>query len=231
MKRRKLYVILFILVFAFIGQAQESDYTRANLWQKEVDAFLEADKKAFPPKNAVVLIGSSSFRMWKDSAQAFPQFKTINRGFGGTHFEDAIFYAKDIVLPYKPKLILVYEGENDISAGKSVERVFNDYKTFVALVHKALPKTRIAFVSLKPSPSREQFWDKCRELNALIKTEAAKDKRLAFVDVWDAMLTKDGKGREELYLADRLHMKPEGYIIWRDALTPVIAKGLKGNFR
>lgn len=222
---------MFILLFACFVQAQESVYTRANLWQKEVDAFLESDKKAFPPKNAVLFYGSSSFRLWTDLANYFPQFKTINRGFGGTQFEDAIYFAKDIALPYKPKLIVVYEGDNDIADGKSVEQVFNDYKTFVALVHKSLPKTRIAFVSIKPSPSRENFWDKFRQLNTLVKAETEQDKRLAFVNIWNAMLTEDGKAREELYQSDRLHMKPEGYAIWRDALTPIIARGIRKDFR
>ncbi len=229
MRLIKVYLFLFVMLFALSARAQTA-YTRIGLWQKEVDAFLEADKKEFPPKNAVLLIGSSSFRMWTNSAQAFPKFKTINRGFGGTEFEDAIYYAKDIVLPYKPKLILVYEGDNDIASGKSVEQVFKDYKTFVALVHKSLPKTRIAFVSIKPSPSRENLWDKFRQLNALVKAETEKDKRLGFVDIWNQMLTGDGKARDELYLEDRLHMKPAGYEIWRDALMPIIAKGVKGNF-
>lgn len=230
MKFSKVYVVLFVLCFAFVAHAQNT-YTRANLWQKEVDAFLEADKKEFPPKNAVLFYGSSSFRMWKDVGAAFPKYKVINRGFGGTHFEDAIYYAKDIALPYKPKLVILYEGDNDITAGKSVEQVFNDYKTLVGIIHKAFPKTRIAFVSIKPSPSREQFWGKFKQLNALVKAETEKDKRLAYVDIWDAMLTDDGKGREELYIQDKLHMNPSGYEIWTKALNPIIAKGVKGNFR
>lgn len=230
MRLTRIYLISFVMLFALTARAQTA-YTRAELWQKEVDAYLAADKKEFPPKNAVLFYGSSSFRLWADLANYFPKFKTINRGFGGTQFEDAIYYAKDIALPYKPKLIVVYEGDNDIASGKSVEQVFADYKTFVSLVHKSLPKTRIAYVSVKPSPSRENLWDKLRQLNALIKAETGKDKRLAFVDIWDKMLTADGKPREELYLEDRLHMKPAGYEIWRDALTPVIAKGVKGNFR
>lgn len=230
MKISKLFLVLIVLCITFSVYAQNS-YTRAELWQKEVDAFLAADKKQFPPKNAVLFYGSSSFRMWKDVDKTFPTYKIINRGFGGTHFEDAIYYAKNIALPYKPKLVILYEGDNDITAGKSVERVFDDYKTLVGMIHKALPKTRIAFVSIKPSPSREQFWDKFKQLNALVKAETEKDKRLAYVDIWDAMLNSTGKGREELYIQDKLHMNPKGYEIWTKALEPIITKGVKGNFR
>lgn len=230
MKISKLFLVLIVLCITFSAYAQNT-YTRAELWQNEVDAFLAADKKEFPPKDAVLFYGSSSFRMWKEIDKSFPKYKIINRGFGGTHFEDAIHYAKDIVLPYKPKLVVLYEGDNDITAGKSPEEVFNDYKTLVGIIHKALPKTRIAFVSIKPSPSREQFWDKFKQLNALVKSETQKDKRLAYVDIWDAMLDTNGKGREELYLQDKLHMNPAGYEIWTKALDPIIAKGIKRNFR
>ncbi len=230
MKISKLFLVLIVLCITFSVYAQNS-YTRAELWQKEVDDFLAADKKQFPPKNAVLFYGSSSFRMWKEVDKAFPKYKIINRGFGGTHFEDAIYYAKDIVIPYKPKLVVLYEGDNDITAGKSVEQVFNDYKTLVGIIHKALPKTRIVFVSIKPSPSREKFWDEFKYLNSLVKAETQIDKRLEYVDIWDAMLDANGKGREELYLQDKLHMNHAGYEIWRKALEPVIAKGVKGNFR
>jgi lysophospholipase L1-like esterase len=233
MKTLKINLFLFVLllVIGFTAARAQTTYNRAGQWQKEVDAFLEADKKEFPPKDAVLFYGSSSFRLWKDSAQVFPNFKTINRGFGGTQFEDAIFFAKDIALPYKPKVILLYEGDNDLASGKTVEQVFNDYKTLVALIHKSLPKTRIIFVAIKPSPSRRNLWEQDRQVNALVKADTEKDKRLAIVDTWDEMLTKDGQPRDELFVEDRLHMKPEGYEIWRKALTPVIAKALKGNFR
>lgn len=230
MKISKIYLVLVVLCISFSAYAQNT-YTRAKIWEKEINAFLETDKKQFPPKNAVLFYGSSSFRMWTDVAKDFPKYKVINRGFGGSQFEDAIYFAKDIVLPYKPKLVILYEGDNDINDGKSIEQVFNDYKTLVNIIHKTLPKTRIVFVSIKPSPSREKFWDKFKQLNALVKTETEKDKRLAYVDIWDAMLNANGKGREELYIQDKLHMNSQGYEIWKTALEPVIAKGIKGNFR
>lgn len=154
-----------------------------HLWEKEINAFLELDEKDLPKKNGVLFVGSSSIRGWRTLGDDFPHLRTINRGFGGSHLEDVNFYAEQIVLPYKPKLIVLYAGENDLASGKSIEQVFNDFKRFASLVHQKLSKTRLIFVSLKPSPSRWKLTPKFKELNALIKTETEKDKRLLFVNV------------------------------------------------
>jgi lysophospholipase L1-like esterase len=225
-------VLLFVLLISLqITAFSQNDYSRAHLWEKEINAFAEFDKKEFLPKNGILFVGSSSIRGWRSLREDFPDFHPINRGFGGSHFEDLNFYAEQIVFPYKPKLIVLYAGENDIVAGKSIEQVFNDFKKFVLMVRQKLPKTRLIFVSLKPSPSRWEFTPKFKELNDLIKTETEKDKRLLYVDVWSPMLTADGQPKSDIFLGDKLHMNAAGYKIWREALLSPVKAGLKGSFR
>ena len=226
-------ILLFIIIpgLASIALAQQGNYQRAHLWEKEIRVFAELDKKNFPKKDGVLLVGSSSIRGWRTHAEDFPEFRTINRGFGGSHLEDVNFYASQIVLPYKPKLIVLYAGENDLVAGKSTETVFNDFKKFVQIVRQNLPNTRLIVVSAKPSPARWQFASKFQELNRLIKNEAETDKRLLFVDVWTPMLDQNGEPKKEIFLGDRIHMNAEGYKIWRETLYQPIRKGLAGKFR
>lgn len=231
-KALKTVVLLFILLAVARSVAfAQTGYRRAELWDKEIADFVMADKAAFPENGGVLFVGSSSIRKWDNLAKDFPEIRTINRGFGGSHLEDVDYYAPQIVLPYKPRLIVLYAGENDISDGKTPIRVFDDFKTFVALVHKNLPKTRIIFVSLKPSPLRRQFAPKFQEANNLIKAETEKDKKLLFVDVWEKMLDKNSEPRADIFLDDRLHMNNAGYEIWRETLLPVIKLGLKKDFR
>lgn len=222
------FVLLIGLQAIVFGQ---NDYRRAHLWEKEIAAFADADKKEFPRKGKVLFVGSSSIRGWRTLKEDFPSVYTINRGFGGSHLEDVNFYAPQIVLPYKPKLIVLYAGENDLVAGKSIETVLGDFKKFVSLVRQNLPKTRLLVVSLKPSPSRREFTPKFKELNGLIKTETEKDKHLLFVDVWAPMLGEDGQPKKNIFQNDRLHLNAEGYKIWRETLFPKIKSGLKGSFR
>ncbi len=135
---------------------------------------------------------------------------------------DVIHYAPRIVLPYKPRLIVLYAGDNDLNAGKSPEAVFRDYQAFVALVRRALPETRIAYIAIKPSGARWALVEKVRAANALVRHFAATDPRLLYVDVFTPMLGPDGMPREELFIADRLHMSAQGYALWRDLLAPIV---------
>lgn len=226
----KFYLLLVSLVSLQISVLSQDTYQRAHLWKKEIQSFADQDKKKFPKKNGALFVGSSSIRGWRTLADDFPGFYTTNRGFGGSHLEDVNFYFEQIVFPYKPKLVVLYAGENDLVAGKSIETVFNDFKKFVSVLKQRLPKTRLIFVSLKPSPARREFASKFQELNSLIKTETGKDKRLLFVDVWSPMLNHEGQPKKGIFLGDNLHMNSEGYKIWRETLFPLIKLGMKSSF-
>ncbi|HEX3997726.1 MAG TPA: SGNH/GDSL hydrolase family protein [Pirellulales bacterium] len=193
-------------------------------WEREIRAFEAADKKSPPPQGAVLFIGSSSIRMWKTLAQDFPDYKVINRGFGGSELADSVYYADRIVIPYKPRLIVLFAGTNDINAGKSPQTVFDDFKAFVARVRGALPDTRIAYLSISPAPSRWSQADKQKEANRLIRDYIATEKKnLDYIDLWDQFLGPDGKPREDLFLLDRLHNNAAGYKIRAAAVRPHLA--------
>ena len=146
-----------------------------------------------------------------------------NRGFGGSRLEDVNFYFDRIVVPYNPKTIVLYAGENDVNEGVAPETVLENYRKFAELAHDKFPKSKLLYLSLKPSPSRWQINDKFRKTNDLIKAEIAKDKRVEFVDVWSPMLGANGEPKPEIFLEDKLHMNERGYAIWRE----VLAKYLK----
>ena len=195
-----------------------------EVFAPEIARFEAADRIAPPRPGGVLFVGSSSIRLWPTLAADFPGVYTLQRGFGGAELSDVIRYAPRIVLPYRPRLIVLYAGENDLAAGKSALAVFRQYQAFVALVRRTLPETRIAFVSIKPSPSRWALADQMREANDLIRRQAATDSRLSFVDVFTPMLRPDGKPREELFVEDRLHMNAAGYKVWKDLLRPIVSE-------
>jgi len=170
----------------------------------------------------VLFIGSSSITLWKSLAEDFPSVKVINRGFGGSQIEDSVDFADRTVFRYGPRLIVFYAVDNDIESGKSPAVVLEDFKRFVALVHQKLPRARIAFISIKPSPARWHLGDKVREANRLIKDFTETDRRLGYIDVFTPMLGKDGKPRAELFVEDRLHMNEAGYTLWRFIIAPYI---------
>jgi len=203
-------------------QAPRAATTNAAPFEKEILAFEAADKTNPPPPGANLFIGSSSIRLWTSLAEHFPKHRVVNRGFGGSQIIDSVRYAKRIVLPYKPQLIVLYAGGNDINAGKTPEQVAADYRAFVKTVHDALSATRIAYVSIAPNPARWAQVDRVRAANSLIEAQTRTDERLAFIDVFPKMLGEAGQPRPEIYVADRLHMNPKGYELWRGIVGPVL---------
>jgi lysophospholipase L1-like esterase len=194
----------------------------ARPFENEIKAFEAMDKTNPPPTGAVLFIGSSSIRLWKTLADDFPKHRVINRGFGGSQIIDSVNYADRIVLPYKPRLIVLYAGGNDINAGKSSEQVFADYKAFVKKVHAALPKTRIDYISIAPNPARWAQVERVRAANNLIEAYTKTDKGLVFIDVFPKMLGEDGQPRPEIYGPDRLHMNAKGYELWKGLVGPYL---------
>lgn len=219
--RKLVSAIVFMLVFAFFAAAQT--YDRTKIWDAEINSLTEIDQKQTPPKDAVLFVGSSSMRLWKNLRTSFPYLNVINRGFGGSRLEDVNFYFDRIVAPYNPKTIVLYAGENDVNDGVAPEKVLADFQKFSQMVRAKFPRAKLLYVSLKPSPSRWNLADNFRKTNELIKVEIAKDKRAKFIDVWSAMLNEKGEPKDELFVADKLHMNEKGYAIWRD----ILAKQLK----
>jgi lysophospholipase L1-like esterase len=189
---------------------------RQDKWEKDVAAL-----EAKPSVGDVVFIGSSTIRMW-DVEKHLPGLKINNRGFGGSTIADSVRYADRILIPLKPKTVLLFAGGNDINQGKTPEAVFEDYKAFVAKVRGALPETRILFMSIFPNLKREEQLPKTKALNALIAAHVKGDPKLGYVDVASA-LCPDGKPRAEVLKEDKLHLNDEGYVIVskvvREALT------------
>lgn len=195
----------------------------------EIQHFKKLDSDHFPPKNAILFVGSSSLRKWQDMQDYFPDVKVINRGFGGSELTDAIRYAKDIIIPYHPRQIIIYSGENDLAYSDTVTPaiVLERFKKLLTIIRTAMPMVPVIFISIKPSPSREKLMPEMVEANNLIKKFLQQKKKTVYVDVYYKMLDKDGKPMPNIFLEDNLHMNAAGYHIWQKALQPFILKEKK----
>jgi lysophospholipase L1-like esterase len=127
---------------------------------------------------------------------------------------DVVFYADRIVIPYRPRKIMLFAGTNDLDARKTPEQVFEDFKDFVKKILEALPKVEIDYISITTSPSRWHEVDKVKQANDLISSWIKTQDRLTFINVFPATLGEDGKPRPEFFRADRLHMNAKGYALW-----------------
>ena len=137
----------------------------------DIQTFKKQDSTNFPPKHTILFIGSSSFTNWTDVQDYFPKYRIINRGFGGSTLTDVILYTNDVIIPYQPKQIVIYCGENDLASSDTVtaQMVLQRFKKLFTFIRKNNPAVSIAFVSLKPSLSRKHLWAKMKQANQLIK--------------------------------------------------------------
>jgi lysophospholipase L1-like esterase len=221
MKRLRLVVHASALVlFAAVAAAQPALAPQANpdRWEPEIRKFEEADRRQAPPQGAVLFVGASSIRRWTTLAADFPGVAVINRGFGGSEYDDIIRYFDRIVLPYKPNQIVIYSGDNDLARGKTPERVVADFKQIVQLIHAKLPKARVGVIAIKPSLARWSLNTQILAADAMLKALADQDERLEYIDIAPLMLGADGKPDPELFVEDGLHLTPKGYAIWTAAV-------------
>jgi lysophospholipase L1-like esterase len=209
---------LLTLILAAFVSVQEA---KPDRWEADIQAFEKKDRENPPPQGEIVFAGSSTMRMWK-TADSFPDLKVINRGFGGSQMADSVKYADRIILPYKPRIVVVYAGTNDLAAGKTPEKILEDWEALVKKIHDALPKTRILFIATKPTIKRWAIIDKQRKLNGLVAEQVKGDKRLGFIETGAAFLGDDGKPRADLLLKDGLHLNPEGYKILSALVRPYL---------
>lgn len=211
------------LVFTLALLLATSASATPDQWAADIDRFTTADTAHQPAQHAVVFVGSSSIRRWTTLDQDFPGVPSINRGFGGSELADSVFYADRIVIPYQPRMVVLFAGTNDLWNGKAPESVAADFKAFRTKLHAALPATRLIYLSITLAPSRARIHDQMRTANRLIAADCATDPRCQFVDINTPMLdASGGTPPPGLFVQDQLHLNRAGYAIWAKVLAPYL---------
>jgi len=198
---------------------------RVLRWEEAIRKFELQDEANRPPTGGVLFLGSSTIVRW-DLGKFFADWQAINRGFGGSHVEDSLYFADRVAVRYAPRVIVFYGGDNDLAEGKSPEEVAEDFRQFVDAIHAALPETRIVFLGIKPSIRRFHLLAQGREANQKIRRLCAQDERLEFVDVEPVMLDSEGKIRRGMLVEDGLHLSETAYEEWSRLLRRVVQKWL-----
>lgn len=215
---RKILVLLF-----FTGSVQSAIAQSLPPFWNEISTFKISDKQNPPPEHEILFVGSSSFRMWDHLNESFPGYKIINRGFGGSQLTDVIRYFYDIILPYHPRQVVIYCGENDLM-DVSAHEVSVRFQTLFGMIRKNLPDATIDFVSIKPSPSRMAIRDKVIAANQMIKNFITAQPKSKYIDVYHQMMDKNGKEYEGIFKDDMLHLNAKGYAIWQKVILPYLIK-------
>ncbi len=195
-----------------------------NQWEPVIRQYENEDHARGCPKGGILFVGSSTIRLWKTIEQDFAGYPVVARGFGGSIIADNTYFVDRIVFPFEPRQIVFYAGDNDLAQHRDPARVLADFEAFVGRVHARLPRTRIAFLPVKPSVSRWAWIDKIRQANDLVQARCARDPRLLYIDTFNPSLGPDGKPRRDWLLADGLHLNRDGYAAWAQIIRPHLAR-------
>lgn len=218
-RMRPIGLILLFSVFFVLPEAHSQESAR---FENEIRQFEQADRKAAPRSGGILFVGSSSIRLW-DLPQSFPHYPVLNRGFGGSEMSDLVRYMDRIVVPYRPRLVVIYEGDNDVASGKTPKDVFADFKKFSDKMADKLPVTQIVVLSIKPSPSRWDLYPQMEETNELIRRYCEQRARCHFVDVGSTLLGPDGRPDDRFFQKDGLHLNEQGYQQWAKVVEPFLS--------
>ena len=216
-QRKVILIALLALVTlpdVLVGQNPER-------FQKEVDSIISANR-SINKDNLILFTGSSSIRMWENLKESFPKHNVLNMGFGGSEMADLLYYSDKIILAFKPKQIFIYEGDNDLSLGRSAEQILASADSILSRVRQRLPESEVIFISPKPSLKRWGLKEKYEDYNEKLKVWTAKKRNVRYADVWTPMLDSHGIVMQDIFIADGLHLNKKGYSIWTSALKKYV---------
>ena len=214
-------VILISVSFVFAQNDPESAYLKqAESFSEEVAKIADSSVPTWD-SGIIIFTGSSSVRLWRDAGLLSKGSPIINTAFGGSTAYGLNVYLEDLVLRYEPKQVFIYEGDNDIAAGRDTRTILEHLDTIFTRIWEQNPETEIVYIAAKPSPLRWEMHKEYEALNKAMERRAKKEDRLVFADVYSPMLQK-GEVREDLFVEDRLHMNRTGYAIWAEVIRPLV---------
>lgn len=188
----------------------------------EIRKFELLDQRQPPPARPILFTGSSSVRMWPRLEADFPGYTVLNRGFGGSTMAEQLHYFDRVVKRYRPRMIVIYQGDNDLSRGMSPAEVAEDFVAFFDRVDTELPGTPVVLLAVKPSPDRRALLDAQRELNRRLEAFARHRKGVHYVDTFTPMLNRDGEPDPAWFKSDQLHLNDAGYALWAPRVAAVL---------
>jgi lysophospholipase L1-like esterase len=218
--RMKRVFFLASLVLFLIGSASEAQ--DLDRFQDEVLKISTNQFSRDPSKTLCVFTGSSSIRLWADLQTSFPDVQTMNNGFGGSTMEELLHFSDELIFRFNPEKIFIYEGDNDLELGQSVDRIIMATEILLAKIDAQLPKAEVIIIAAKPSIARWENHAAYEELNRSYRKLTRMQRNVKFADVWQPMLGTDGLPLSDIFIEDNLHMNAKGYQIWKEVLQKFV---------
>ena len=219
-------IVTGLLVFTSCSPLRKYKEKDRKWAYPEIQAFERLDKTQTYAEDAILFIGSSSIRLWKTLEEDMKPYPVIQRGYGGAHFRDMVFFT-DRILADHPLSMVVCFVANDISgSGKdgTPQEVLKLFKYFIKQVRAKHPSIPIMQVAITPTQSRWLLWPQINVVNQLIKAYCEKTENLYFINTVPEFLDEHGKPKPQWFVGDQLHLNKKGYEVWNRIIKGEIEK-------
>lgn len=185
-------------------------------FESTIESFRRFDARNTLAQDPILFVGSSSMVFW-ETANSFPGYPIINRGFGGASLPEVIHYYDDVIKKHNPSMILVY-CDIDVERGRSPEVAVNAFKELANRIEQDFPQTPVLFLSMKPTLIDDILGKDVRKnkllTNQLLMQYAKSKETLSYVDITSPMINANGSLKDDIFIGDGMHLNPLGYELW-----------------
>ena len=222
-RRRTLSVVLCL---ALPVPALLYSQQRPTRFEADIQRMLERDKTSPPPRAGILFIGSSIFRQWTHLSEQMAPLPVFNRAFGGSVTQDLLDRMDQVVLPYQPRIVVYYCGSNDVGAGESAEAILARTKQFRKILGRKAPDTFVFYTAIQKAPDKRDRWNVVDAVNKEMERYSHTSPSLGYIDLNPVLFDARGNVREDLFLPDKLHFRPEStaYAEFAQVVKPYLTK-------
>lgn len=225
-------------------QAVRQDPTRAFYRPgpdgKPLAAFLAAHERhlnrAAEGSVDLLFLGDSITAAWSNRGKPawdehFAQHQAAAFGVSSDRTQQVLWRIDNGMLDrIRPRLVVLLIGTNNIAAGDAPDRIAAGVQTILDRIHAKVPDARVLLMAIFPRANRDtgqpyESTETIRQTNVLL-AKLADGQRVRFLDIGPELLNPDGTFSKEI-MPDYLHLSPEGYRRWAEAISPAVEEMMK----
>ena len=221
----------FAAAVAMAADAKQNDAVqpvpRQNKWW--TDRHESMNKRVAQGNVDMLLIGDSITHGWEGGGKKvwdeyYAPRNAVNLGIGGDRTQHVLWRLDNGNIDgISPKLAMLMIGTNN-SGDNSPEEIAAGVKAIVEKLRAKLPKTKILILAIFPRGPNDA--DPLRQVNMKankIIAKLADGDMISYLDIGDAFLGPD-RTLSKKVMPDLLHLTPESYKTWAEAVEPAVAK-------
>lgn len=197
------------------------------------DVVLDRARTADPA--ALVFVGDSITQGWEDPgkatwATAFAPIGAVNLGVSGDRTEHVLWRLSQAPLTrLAPKVVVLLIGTNNLGhQHDDAQGTLAGITAVARTIRAQVPDATLALMAVFPRGERiNAMRGDLLQINQALAVAFAGDPKVTIVDCGARFVKPDGSIDAAL-MPDALHLSPDGYAIWAQALEPVLrSNGLR----